>query len=94
LDFGMEALVVPVIGGATTYHSLILVPRSSGAASILDLRGRRLASADNMSNSGWLCPAVWLQNLIRQSLPGGPGRQASAILLLSICLMRFSKIRL
>jgi len=60
-DFGMEALAVPQIRGATTYHSLVLVPQSSPAASLLDLRGKRFASADIISNSGWLFPAVWLR---------------------------------
>jgi len=59
-DFDMQALVVPQVNGATTYHSLILVPRNSEARSLLDLRAKRFASADLLSNSGWLYPAVWL----------------------------------
>ena len=61
-EFGMEALVVPEIDGAVTYHSLILVPRSSKATSLLDLRGKTFASADILSNSGWLYPAIWLKD--------------------------------
>lgn len=61
-DFGMEALVVPQIKGVLTYHSLILISKSSQAGSLLDLRGKRFACADFMSNSGWLYPALWLQN--------------------------------
>lgn len=60
-EFGMEALVVPQIGGALTYHSLIVVPRSSRAASLLNLEGKRFASADVLSASGWLFPAAWLK---------------------------------
>ena len=61
-EFGMEALAVPEIGGVVTYHSLILVPRSSQATALPDLRGRSFASADIMSNSGWLYPAIWLKD--------------------------------
>ncbi len=61
-EFGMEVLVVPKVDGAVTYHSLILVPRSSEATSLLDLRGKRFASADILSNSGWLYPATWLKD--------------------------------
>jgi phosphonate transport system substrate-binding protein len=59
-DFGMEVLAVPQVGGELTYHSMIVVPASSEADSLLDLRGRRFACADMMSNSGWLFPALWL----------------------------------
>ncbi len=59
-EFGLQPLVVPEIAGETTYHSLILVPVSSPARTLLDLRGKRFASADILSNSGWLFPAVWL----------------------------------
>jgi phosphonate transport system substrate-binding protein len=59
-EFGMEVFVVPVIDGAITYQSFILVPASSRASSLLDLRGKRFASADIMSTSGWLFPAIWL----------------------------------
>lgn len=61
-DFGMEALVVPRIKGALEYNSLIVVPKSSEARSILDLRGARFACADVMSSSGWLFPALWLMD--------------------------------
>jgi phosphonate transport system substrate-binding protein len=60
-EFGMEILAVPVINGSVTYHSLVLVPGSSPAGGLLDLRGTRFASADIMSNSGWLYPATWLR---------------------------------
>jgi len=59
-DFGLEALVIPQINGKITYRSFIIVPRQSTAASLLDLRGKRFASSDFFSNSGWLFPAVWL----------------------------------
>lgn len=59
-EFGLQAIAVPRIRGQITYHSFILVPSTSSAASLMDLRGRRFGSADLLSNSGWLYPAVWL----------------------------------
>jgi phosphonate transport system substrate-binding protein len=59
-EFGMQALVVPQVRGATTYQSFILIPQSSNATSLLDLRGKRFASADIASTTGWLFPAIWL----------------------------------
>jgi phosphonate transport system substrate-binding protein len=56
----MEALVVPQVNGTTTYKSFVLVPASSQAAGILDLRGKRFASADIISTTGWLFPAMLL----------------------------------
>lgn len=61
-EFGMEVLVVPEIGGQVSYQSLVLVPSGSEADSLLDLRGKRFASADVLSTSGWLFPATWLMN--------------------------------
>ncbi len=60
-NFGMQLLVVPQIGGQTVYHSYIVVPRASEAKSLLDLRGKRFASADVLSNTGWLFPCCWLK---------------------------------
>lgn len=59
-EFGMQALVIPEVRGETKYSSMILVPRSSGASTLLDLRGKRFASADIVSTTGWLFPALWL----------------------------------
>jgi len=62
-EFGMEALAVPMIGGKTTCQSFIIVPRSSAAMSLRDLKGKRFASADLLSNPGWLYPVSWLKNV-------------------------------
>lgn len=59
-EFGMQALVVPRVKGTTTYQSFIVVPQSSTAKSLWDLRGKRFASADIMSTTGWLFPAMTL----------------------------------
>ncbi len=60
-SFGMQALAVPVVRGEATYRSYIVVPDASDAASLLDLRGMRFASADRLSTSGWLFPASTLK---------------------------------
>jgi phosphonate transport system substrate-binding protein len=59
-EFGLQALVVPEVKGSTTYRSVILVRQSSNAVSILDLRGKRFASGDYISTTGWLYPAMLL----------------------------------
>jgi phosphonate transport system substrate-binding protein len=61
-EFGMQALVVPQIKGETTYQSIILVPAASPAKTLLDLRGKRFASADIISTTGWLFPAMLLMD--------------------------------
>jgi len=62
-DFGMELLVAPVVRGQSQYHSQLIVPSGSEADSIEDLKGRRFASADELSNTGWLYPTFVLRNL-------------------------------
>ncbi len=62
-EFGMQPLVVPQMGGETTYQSVILIPQTSSARTILDLRGKRFASADIMSTTCWLFPAILLMDL-------------------------------
>lgn len=61
-EFGMQALAVPVVGGEKTYQSVIIVPKDSPAKTIFDLRGKRFASADIMSTTGWLFPAMLLMD--------------------------------
>ena len=59
--YGLQLLAIPRIKGKITYTSLIIVPAASSAASLLDLRGKRFASCDIISQSGWIYPALWLQ---------------------------------
>jgi phosphonate transport system substrate-binding protein len=61
-EFGMQALVVPEIKGEQAYQSIIVVPKTSRAASLLDLAGKRFASADIISTTGWLFPAMLLMD--------------------------------
>ncbi len=60
-EFGMEILAAPQIDGAVNYYSFIIARKGSAANSLLDLQGKRFGSADIMSNSGWLYPALWLK---------------------------------
>ena len=54
----VELLVVPVVKGATTYKSLIVVQERSEVASFEELRGKSFAFVDPLSNTGYLYP-VW-----------------------------------
>ena len=48
----VEVLAVPVVGGRTTYRSLIIAPAASGARALRDLRGKRFAFTDELSMTG------------------------------------------
>jgi len=47
-----EVLVVPVVHGEASYHSLVIVPAGSPALEIGDLAGKRFAYTDRLSLSG------------------------------------------
>ncbi len=55
----VEVLVVPVLDGGSTFRSLIIVPATSRAESLLELEGKRFAYTDELSLSGRIYPA-WL----------------------------------
>jgi phosphonate transport system substrate-binding protein len=57
---GMMLLVAPEIAGQRVYYSYLIVPASSGARSLMDLKGKRFAFTDPLSNSGYLAPAYAL----------------------------------
>lgn len=59
-QFGMEALVVPEVQGATFYYSLLIVRHDLAASSLAQLRGRTFAFTDPLSNSGRLAPLYQL----------------------------------
>ena len=61
--FGMELLVAPQVGGATIYNSYLIVPISSSAQSIKDLRGKVFAFTDPISLSGRVYPNYLVQQL-------------------------------
>lgn len=57
-----ELIAVPVIDGATTYQSLVIVPAGSGAVRVEDLAGKRFAFTDEISFSGHM----YLAGALRQ----------------------------
>ncbi len=61
--FGMELLVAPQVDNKTTYNSYLIVPVSSQAQSIKDLRGKVFAFTDPISLSGRVYPTYLVQEL-------------------------------
>lgn len=60
-EFGLDLLVMPeTLSGETVYYSLIIVPPRSQARRFEDLRGKRFAFTDPLSNSGKLVPEYML----------------------------------
>lgn len=59
-EFEMKILVAPVVGGNTTYHSYIIVRNNSNYTGLSDLRGKKFAFVDPLSNSGKLYPTYRL----------------------------------
>lgn len=55
--FGAELLAAPQVHGAAFYYSYLLVPATSPAKALADLRGKRFAFTDPKSNTGRLVPA-------------------------------------
>jgi len=62
-NFGMELLVVPQMYGETSYYSYIIVPADSSAMTFEDLRGKKFAFTDPLSNSGKLAPTYMLARM-------------------------------
>ncbi|MCX9082647.1 MAG: phosphate/phosphite/phosphonate ABC transporter substrate-binding protein [Candidatus Methanoperedens sp.] len=58
--FGMKILVAPVINGNTTYRSYIIVRNNSNYTNLSDLRDKKFAFSDPLSNSGKLYPTYRL----------------------------------
>ena len=59
-EFGLKILVAPEAYGRNTYNSYIIVPANSSYENISDLRGKRFAFTDPLSNSGKFYPAYRL----------------------------------
>ncbi len=59
----MDLLVVPEIDGETVYRSAIIVPATSSAASLEDLKGSSFAFTDPISNTGRVYPTFALLEL-------------------------------
>jgi phosphonate transport system substrate-binding protein len=62
-QFGLELLAAPQAYGAPVYYSYIIVPRESTVSSFSDLRGKRFAFTDPLSNSGKLVPTYMLARM-------------------------------
>lgn len=58
--FDMELLAAPVVNDETLYYSYIIVPIDSDATCLEDLRGKKFAFTDPMSNTGKLSPTYML----------------------------------
>lgn len=61
--FGVELLVAPLVYQEPVYHSYVIVPADSPAGRFADLRGKRYAFSDPLSNSGHLVPSYMLARL-------------------------------
>ena len=59
-EFGMKLLVAPRMYGKTTYNSLIIVPINSNYKNFSDLRSKKFAFSDPLSNSGKFYPTYRL----------------------------------
>lgn len=53
----VAVLAVPVVGGRSTYHSLVIVPAGASASSLAELAGKRFAFTDELSFSGHIYPS-------------------------------------
>lgn len=59
-EFGMELLAAPRAYGDTVYYSYIIVHKDSPLRTFDDLRGKRFAFTDPLSNTGKLVPTFML----------------------------------
>jgi len=62
-EFGLELLVAPQAYGATVYYSYIIVAKDSPITTFAELRGKRFAFTDPLSNTGKLVPTYMLGKL-------------------------------
>lgn len=61
--FGMQLLAMPLVKGRPVYYSYIIVPATSTARNLEDLRGKSFAFTDPKSNSGKLVPTYLLSKM-------------------------------
>ncbi len=62
-EFDMELLAAPVAYGETVYYSYIIVNKKSPFQQLSDLRGKRFAFTDPLSNTGKLVPTYMLAKM-------------------------------
>ena len=61
--FGMELLAAPQVNGETVYNSVLIVPSSSTAKSMSDMRNKVFAFTDPISLSGRVYPTYLVHQL-------------------------------
>jgi phosphonate transport system substrate-binding protein len=61
--FGLELLAAPLVYDQPIYYSYVIVPRDSPVQRFEELRGKRYAFSDPLSNSGHLVPVYMLARL-------------------------------
>lgn len=61
--FGVELLVAPLVYDEPIYFSYVIVPRDSPVERFEELRGKRYAFSDPLSNSGHLVPRFMLARM-------------------------------
>lgn len=61
--FGLELLAAPLVYDEPIYYSYVIVPRDSPIQRFEDLRGKRYAFSDPLSNSGHLVPVYMLARM-------------------------------
>lgn len=61
--FGLELLAAPIVYDGPIYYSYVIVPHDSPVERFEDLRGRRYAFSDPLSNSGHLVPTYMLARM-------------------------------
>ena len=59
-NFGMKLLAAPQVEGQAVYYSYLLVPATSPAKSMADLRDGVFAFTDPLSTTGRLVPVYWV----------------------------------
>lgn len=66
-EFGLELLCAPQVDGKPVYYSYIIVSKDSRVERLEDLRGKRFAFVDPMSNTGKLVPTFILKEEINET---------------------------
>ena len=62
-EFGMELLVAPQAYGKTVYYSYIIVHKDGPIKSLEELRGKKFAFTDPLSNTGKIVPDYMLSRM-------------------------------
>ncbi len=62
-EFGMELLAAPQAYGERVYYAYIIVSKTSSIGSFQELRGKKFAFTDPLSNSGTLVPTYMLARM-------------------------------